>query len=114
MCRRWVGSALVCLSVKPDDLRYGGPVQNFASSDWAERGFCGTCGSSLWYHLKAGEHESYELCAGLFEDAAGLTVTKEIYIDHKPAGFAFAGDHLRQTRAEALASYGITDPEGDD
>lgn len=29
----------------------------------------------------------------------------EIYIDHKPAGYAFAGDHPQLTEAETLAKF---------
>jgi hypothetical protein len=39
MCRRWTGSALMCVSVKPAAIRFGGAehIERFPSSDWAER-----------------------------------------------------------------------------
>ncbi len=108
-CRNWTGSAFVSIETEPGSLEVSGPVKNYRSSDWAERGFCETCGTTLWYHLTIPGHETHILAAGLFDDAAGLSLTHEIYIDRKPAGYAFAGDHHRMTKAEVearFASYG--------
>ena len=78
-------------------------VGRYASSEWAERGFCRRCGSHLFYYLKpAGQ---YILCVGSFDDASPFTLAGEIYIDHKPPGYSFAGDHARLTEAEFLAKF---------
>lgn len=109
MCRRWTGSAFVTIGAAPGSLSVTGPVRTFKSSDWAERSFCGTCGSTLWYHLVIPGHQAHFVAAGLFDDAGGLTLDDEIYIDSKPAGYGFAGDHKRMTKAEVeatFASYG--------
>ena len=39
------------------------------------------------------------------DNAGGLTMTKEIYIDRKPEGWAFAGDHPRETKADVEAKF---------
>ena len=44
--------------------------------------------------------EMYGVSAGLFDNAAGLTLTSESYIDRKPEGFSYAGDHQRITEAQ--------------
>ena len=100
MCRRWVGSAFVEIDVKPGSLKYDGPVKTFASSDWAERAWCDTCGSTLWYHLTMPGHDFYGMSAGLVDNAGGLTLKREIYIDKKPGGYAFAGGHKLLTKAD--------------
>lgn len=84
-----------------------GPVKTFASSEWAERAFCGTCGSALWYRVTApGPHQGQtHMAAGLFEDAIGATLASEIFIDRKPTGYALAGDHPRLTEAEVMAMF---------
>ena len=105
MCRRWTGSAFVEVDVMPEDLTVSGPVKTFVSSDWAERSWCDGCGSTLWYKLTLPGHERYSVAAGLFDDAAGLTLTKEIYIDVKPKGYAFAGGHETRTKAEIEAMF---------
>jgi hypothetical protein len=45
------------------------------------------------------------LCVGAFDDSSELRLTREIFIDHKPDGYAFAGEHPRLTAAETLAEY---------
>jgi hypothetical protein len=47
-----------------------------------------------------------ELPIGLFDDTNGLTMTNEIYIDHKPDSFAFAGEGRQVlTRAECVEKF---------
>ncbi|WP_232829402.1 GFA family protein [Tropicimonas sp. IMCC34043] len=104
MCRKWTGSAFVEFDVHAEDLVVAGPVRRFASSNWAERAFCDRCGSTLWYRLTTSGHESYAVAAGLFDNAGGFPLTREIFIDRKPEGYAFAGDHPRQTEQEFLAA----------
>ncbi|NND71473.1 MAG: GFA family protein, partial [Rhodothermales bacterium] len=41
------------------------------------------------------------------DDANGLTLEREIFIDRKPDSFQLAGDHVRLTEAETLAMYGV-------
>ena len=109
MCRRWTGSAFVAVLGTADDTTFDGPVKTVSLSEWAERGWCDACGSTLFYRLK---HDgSYGIAAGLFDDAAGQTLNIEYYVDRKPAGFAYAGDHKRMTEAETLAYFGITQGE---
>ncbi len=105
-CRRWTGSAYLEIDAVPGSLSYDGPVKTYASSDWAERAFCEVCGTTIWYHLTLPSHDDhYSLAAGLVDNAGGLTMTKEIYIDRKPEGWAFAGDHPRETKADVEAKF---------
>lgn len=113
MCRRWTGSAFLGLTVPVASVKWSGEdsIARLQSSDWAERAWCVRCGSPLYYHvtLEGPMSENYELPLGLFNDATGLTFASEIYIDHKPEGFAYAGDRPRLTRKETLAKFGIED-----
>lgn len=109
MCRRWTGSAFVSVHSGADDVTLSGPIKTRETSEWAERGWCDECGSTLFYRVK---HDgSYGLSAGLFDDAAGRGLTQEYYVDKKPAGWAFAGDHKRMNTGETLAFFGVS--EGD-
>lgn len=52
-CRRISGG--VSLSVNcGDSVEISGPLATYSSSEWAERQFCPTCGSGLFWRLKAG------------------------------------------------------------
>ncbi|MDH5530346.1 MAG: GFA family protein [Paracoccaceae bacterium] len=100
MCRRWTGSVYLEIDAVPGSVKAEGPVKTFKSSDWAERANCGQCGSPLWFHLTAPGGNLHAVSAGLFDDAGGFPLAKEIYIDRKPNGFSFVGDHVRLTEEE--------------
>jgi hypothetical protein len=105
MCRRWTGSVFVEIDVADGDLAWDGPVKTFASSGWAERAWCDACGSTLWYKVTLPGHERYSVAAGLFDNAGGFKLAKEIYIDRKPEGFDFAGAHSTETKSEVEARF---------
>ena len=106
MCQHW--SSGIYLAAPVGAVRFEGErnITRYASSEWAERGFCARCGSNLFYRLK---HDGrHYVSVGTFDDQRPFTVSGEIYIDAKPAGYALAGDHPRLTEAELLAQLGIT------
>jgi hypothetical protein len=77
-------------------------IGRFDSSAWAERGFCKRCGSSLFYRLK--QTDGYILHMGSFDSQESFTISSEIYVDEKPAGYNVAGTHPRLTGEEFMAS----------
>ena len=109
MCRRWTGTAFVAVHATGADVAWQGPVKTGQFSAWAERGWCDDCGTTLFYRIKG--DGSYGLSAGLFENAADHALTGEYYIDQKPAGWGFGGEHTRMTRAESLAHFGVTEED---
>ena len=108
-CRHWGGGPALAATVEGLSFTADAALHWYASSDWAERGFCSQCGSSLFYHLKP--NNSYVVWIGSFADQSPFVLHGEIYIDAKPPGYAFAGEHPRHTEAEFLASLGMA-PEG--
>ena len=109
MCRGWTGGPMLGASVGSISFAGEEHIKRYASSDWAERGFCSECGSSLFYHLK--EPGMYIMATGCFDDAELFSLAGEIYVDEKPSGYNFAGDHSRLTGAEFMASVGIVPEE---
>ena len=102
-CRKWNGGPFLGIDCNTAVTISGEEnITSFSSSEWAERGFCGECGSNLFYRLKEADH--YILCAGTFDDESVFELAGEIFVDEKPAGYHFAGDHPRQTGAEFMAS----------
>ena len=111
MCQQWAGSALLALTVPADSITWDGSehIARFQSSAWAERAWCSTCGSGLWYRMTLDTApDDYEIPIGLLDDANGMTMTREIFIDKKPDAFAFAGARELLTEAQVMALYGIT------
>ena len=110
MCRKWTGSALLGITVPAANVAWVG-AQNIAkrrSSAWGERAWCADCGSALWFRVTVdGPHSgNVELPIGTFDDANGLTMTNEIYIDFKPDSYAFAGKGRNVlTRAECVEKF---------
>lgn len=103
MCRRHTSSMFMSLPTDPGSQIIEGPVKSFQSSDWAERGFCEVCGSTLWYGTL---HDGAKnLAAGLFDNAAAAPLKLEFFVDQCPEGYAFAGDHKRLTTKETIALF---------
>ena len=111
MCRKWTGSALLGITVPEGNVEWTGleHVARRQSSPWAERAWCAECGSALWFRLTVADSPlagTIELPIGTFDDANGLTMTNEIYIDHKPDSYAFvATDRQVLTRAQCVEKF---------
>jgi hypothetical protein len=103
-CRRWCGGGPF-FAVRTRSVTFEGDdsLARYASSDWAERGFCKGCGTTLFYFLKPAS--AYMMSVGSFDDHAPFKLASEIFVDDKPDGYAFAGDHPRLTGAEAIAKF---------
>lgn len=102
MCRGWTGGPMLAASVGSVEFSGESNIKRYASSEWAERGFCAQCGSSLFYYLK--EPKMYIMATGCFDNAEQFSLAGEIFIDEKPSSYDFAGDHSRLTGEEFLAS----------
>lgn len=104
MCRRWAAGPYIGLSHNGDVAFTGSEnIGLYKSSDWAERGFCKICGSSLFYHLLGTDH--YSFSANALDDDAGLVLTLQIFIEEKPGYYDFANDTPKLTGAEAFAAF---------
>jgi len=112
MCRRWTGSALLGVTVPEGDVTWEGAdsIATIRSSSWAERAFCARCGSGLYFRVTMESEWSgnVELPIGLFDDASGMRMSNEIYIDHKPDSYAYAGEGRElKTRADCVAKFAV-------
>lgn len=110
MCRKWTGSALLGITVPEGNVAWTGAehIAKRKSSGWGERAWCSQCGSPVWFRVTAdGPYAgNLELPIGTFDDANGLSMTNEIYIDHKPDSYAFAAtDRQVLTRAQCVEKF---------
>ena len=93
-CTRWSGA--IQMGIEATDVVASGPVKTHRSSRLAERAWCDTCGSALWFRYVEGRDSGYhELAPGLFENAGDARLTRVVYADRAPDGYALAGDHAR-------------------
>lgn len=104
MCRRWTaGPFLVLDHDGPVTFEGAENIGVYKSSEWGERAFCKTCGTSLYWRMSGAEH--YAVSAGALDDPPGLTLASEIFIDEKPDYYAFANETHKMTGAEAMAAF---------
>jgi len=103
MCRKWgSGPLFSVLCSQPVTFTAGTPVF-YDSSEWAQRCFCGQCGTHLLYRLKSGEFESVSV--GVLEGDTDWVFDLQVYIDEKPRYYCFANDTKTMTRAEVEALF---------
>lgn len=102
-CRTWGGGPLMTVECEEIQFEGGAHISVYDSSDWAQRAFCSGCGSHLYYRLKAGG--PYSVPVGLFAGDDGLEFDRQIFVDDKPAFYAFENDTKMLTGAEAFAQF---------
>lgn len=104
MCRRHTSGAFFSIETVPGSIEVSGDATIYRSSEWAQRGFCGTCGSTLWYEtLQDGRRN---LAAGLFADGGNAPLKMEFFADMCPQGYRLEGDHKRLSTKETIAMFG--------
>ena len=101
MCRRWGGAFYSALAGKNFTIHGEEQIAVYRSSEWAERAFCKTCGSNLWFKFLPTGNRSFS--AGLFDSASSARIEKEIFIDEAASWTCIGGDHPKMTGEEIIA-----------
>lgn len=96
-CRRTSGNLWAATRADNDKFRLtsSDSLKWYASSDFAKRGFCSDCGSSLFYKVNDADHIG--IAAGCFNEPTGLTGAKHIFTDSKGDYYEIA-DGLPQVK----------------
>ena len=81
ICRGWSGG--VHFFIEATNVKICGEPAIFSSSEWAERGFCITCGTQLFGRLK--DKSRWFFSAFLFPDAEKMPIKIELFSDERPA-----------------------------
>ncbi len=109
MCRKWSGGVYLGVEVPADGVQLQGQdnLETYVSSPWAERCFCRTCGSSLFYRITApGPYQgTFHVALGSLDAPNGVALTEEVFIDQKPDGYSFAQKTKQMTGAELMALF---------
>lgn len=82
-CRIQTGLAVAATSAAANAVRVEGEVRWYAASEEAERGFCPTCGTLLFWRAKGSADLS--IMAGSLADQSQLTADRHIFVADKPA-----------------------------
>lgn len=94
-CQRWAGgSPYLSAQVTEVELEGESVIGTFQASEWGERGFCTSCGSTLFWRMQGGPITN--LAIGLFDDRNGWSVSREIFVDHR-AGWLPAWQEASQS-----------------
>lgn len=103
MCRRWSSGPYFGVSCENVTFEGEENITKIRSSDWAERGFCKKCGSSLFYHLI--DSNEFQIAARLLDDQSDLRLSLQVFIDEKPPFYTLANKTKTMTAAEVYAAY---------
>lgn len=87
-CRRQSGLYFAATAAAKTDftLTAETTLRWYAASDYAQRGFCGTCGSVLFWHAHSASHIA--ILAGSLDNPAGLTASSHICTEGRPTFYA--------------------------
>ena len=101
MCQQWTGSMYAGIEAPEFTIAGEDHISVYQSSDWAERAFCKTCGSSLWYLFKPTGNRTF--LAGMFDLPDDLPIKHQIFVDEKPGWYDLAQKSPMKTSAEIIA-----------
>jgi hypothetical protein len=109
-CRKWSGGVFMAVQVAGLSVENPEALSYYVSSDYAERGFCRTCGTSLIWRLRDGSQDYVSLPA--LDDQTGVVFDEQIFIDEKPAIYDFANTTKTMTGAEFAVAFGREESSG--
>jgi hypothetical protein len=83
-CRRWAGHAWPATAARFDELEFAQDrglrwIDSPDSEHDARRGFCGECGSSLFWQVPGSRMVS--IAAGCLDEPTGIRMVKQIWVD---------------------------------
>jgi len=92
-CRKTSGHYVSATQVGPDQLTItrDDSLRWYQSSPQAQRGFCATCGSSLFWRHDA-DNGATSVMSGTLDGATGITTEKHIFVADKGDYYEIADD----------------------
>ena len=97
-CRKQTGTYMSATAAKDGDLKIveDRGLKWYRSSEWARRGFCGECGSALFW--KGDGRDYTAIAAGSLDGATGLTLEGHIFCASAGDYYVIAGGSYRRAR----------------
>lgn len=101
-CQRWTGgAALMTVRVRRVEISGEDAIRHHHASDHGERGFCVTCGTTLYWRLQ-GRSVAF-LPVGLFDDQTGFELSEELFVDDRAPWLPAWSGTTQHTEAELVA-----------
>lgn len=92
-CAKWTGSVVAATAVALENfelLSGADDLQWYAATPHAERGFCGRCGSSLFW--RPADKSRISVLAGVLDPPTGLAVSAHIFVADKSDYYKISDD----------------------
>lgn len=106
ICQKWSGGSSLSLQCEGDwQVNGEDNLSWYNSSEFAQRGFCKTCGTHMLFKVNDGSY--YGVTAGSLEDNEQFKLSMHIFIDKKPDYYDFKDDCPRLTEKEFLEFVGV-------
>ena len=93
-CRKHSGHFLAAVNVRKSALTVHGEEQVawFQSSEQVQRGFCKTCGSTLFWQPLMADYEWTAVAMGLFDDPVTDAIAKHTFVGDKGHYYKIEGE----------------------
>ncbi|PHR91129.1 MAG: aldehyde-activating protein [Robiginitomaculum sp.] len=101
MCQKWAAGPYMAISCSDVVFESEAALGVYKSSEWGERGFCKTCGTSLFWRMTG----YCGVSEGAFDALGPISFTTEVFIDEKPTHYEFANKTTQMTGAEVFALF---------
>ncbi|WP_019961881.1 GFA family protein [Woodsholea maritima] len=109
MCRSWAAGPFMGVACETPSFTKDGALGVFSSSEWGERVFCKSCGSSLFWRTK--DKAMTIVSAGAVPLSSRADFTLQVFVDEKPDYYAFANATKTMTGAEVVAAFSASQGE---
>ncbi|MEM7488726.1 MAG: GFA family protein [Pseudomonadota bacterium] len=96
-CRKVTGNHVAATSAARDEVTVEGAVTWFQSSETARRGFCGICGSALFWD---GQGVSLSIMAGALDGPTGLRLAGHIFCEGRGDWYALPAGECQAPGAD--------------
>lgn len=76
----------------------------YQASDHGDRGFCKTCGATLFWRMQ-GEEKDFSVSVGTLAETDGLKLSSHIFTDEAPQYYTLPDDAPHKTGAQVLEEF---------
>jgi len=106
MCRRQNGgSPYIGLRVSEGvTLEKTDGLALYKASDWGERGFCKSCGTTMFWRMQ-GEEKDFSISVGTLNETDDLKIGVHIFTDEAPDYYTLTDDAPHKTGAKLLEEF---------